>query len=94
MFNFVNSISECKSNRINFLIRCPDYLINLDPFDAYPDGTILLITVSNNSVTIKHQSGRWFCDGDEVNTGYTDFIYKEGIKLVTKYAGMVYFYGS
>ena len=93
-FNFVNSISECKSDRINFLLRCPDYMINLDPFDAYPDGTILLITISNNSIPVKHQSGRWFCDGDEVSTGYTEYIYKEGIKLVTKYAGMVYFYGS
>ena len=93
-FNFVNSISECRSDRINFLLRCPDYLIDLDPFDAYPDGTILLITISNNSIPVKHQSGRWFCDGDEVSTGYTEHIYKEGIKLVTKYAGMVYFYGS
>ena len=93
-FNFVNSISECKSDRINFLLGCPDYLIDLDPFDAYPDGTILLITISNNSIPVKHQSGRWFCDGDEVSTGYTEHIYKEGIKLVTKYAGMVYFYGS
>ena len=93
-FNFVNSISECKSDRINFLLRCPDSTINLNPFDSYPDGTILLITISNNSIPVKHQSGRWFCDGDEVSTGYTEHIYKEGIKLVTKYAGMVYFYGS
>ena len=93
-FNFVNSVSECRSDRINFLLRCPDYQIDLDPFDSYPDGTILLITISNNSITVKHQSGRWFCDGDEVSTGYTEHIYKEGIKLVTKYAGMVYFYGS
>ena len=93
-FNFVNSISECRSDRINFLLNFPDYLIDLSDFDSYPDGTILLITISNNSIPAKHQSGRWFCDGDEVSTGYTEYIYKEGIKLVTKYAGMVYFYGS
>ena len=45
-FNFVNSISECKSDRINFLFRCPDYQIDLDPLDSYPDGTILLITTN------------------------------------------------
>lgn len=93
-FNFVNSISECKSDRINFLIGYHDYLIDLDPFDAYPDGTILLITITDNSIPTKHQSGSWFCDGDKVNAGYTEYIYKEGIKLVTKYAGMVYFYDS
>ena len=45
-FNFVNSISECRSDRINFLLNFSDYLINLDPFDSYPDGTILLITTN------------------------------------------------
>lgn len=93
-FNFVNSISECRSDRINFFLGCTDYLINLDPFDAYPDGTILIISISVNSTQVRHNSGRWFCDGDEVSKGYTENIYKEGIKLVTKYAGMVYFYGS
>ena len=92
-FNFVNSISECKSDRINFLLGFNEYMIDLSDFDAYPDGTILLITIAQSSIPTKHQSGRWFCDGDEVSTGYTKYIYKEGIKLVTKYAGMVYFYG-
>lgn len=93
-FNFVNSISECRSDRINFLFRFNESMIDLSDFDIYPDGTILLITIAQNSTPIKHQSGRWFCDGDEVSTGYTEYIYKEGIKLVTKYAGMVCFYGS
>lgn len=93
-FNFVNSISECRSDRINFLFRFNESMIDLSDFDIYPDGTILLITIAQNSTPIKHQSGRWFCDGDEVSTGYTEHIYKEGIKLVTKYAGMVCFYGS
>ena len=91
-FNFVNSISECRSDRINFLLRCPDYLINLDPFDAYPDGTILLITINQNAIPIKHQSGSWFCDGDEVSTGYTEYIYKQEISLITKNNGTVHHY--
>ena len=47
-FNFVNSISECKSDRINFLLRYTDYHINLNLFDSYPDGTILLITINED----------------------------------------------
>lgn len=91
-FNFVNSTSECKSGRINFLLRCSDSLINLDPFDTYPDGTILIISVSDNSVPVKHNSGGWFCEGDEVGAGYTAYIYKESLKLITKHAGKVYYY--
>ena len=91
-FNFINSISECKSNRINFLFRFNESMIDLSDFDAYPDGTILLITITQNSIPIKHQSGRWFSEGDEVSKGYTTYIYKEGLKLVTKYVGKVHYY--
>lgn len=91
-FNFVNSISECRSDRINFLFRSNEYIIDLSDFDAYPDGTILLITTTQNSANIKHQSGRWFYEGDEVSANYNSYIYKEGIKLITKYAGMVHYY--
>ena len=93
-FNFVNSISECKSDRINFLLGFDEYMIDISDFDAYPDGTILIISISVNSAEVKHNSGRWFCDGDNVSAYYTENIYKERIKLVTKYAGFVYFYGS
>ena len=91
-FNFVNSISECKSDRINFLFRFNEYMIDISDFDAYPDGTILLITIAQNSVEIKHQSERWFYEGDEVSKSYTTYIYKEGIKLITKYGGKVHYY--
>nr|DAQ64901.1 MAG TPA: Head fiber protein [Bacteriophage sp.] len=91
-FNFINSISECKSNRINFLFRCHDDLINLDPFDAYASGTILIISVTGNSVPVKHNSGSWFYEGDEVNAGYTTYIYKENLKLITIYEGKVHYY--
>ena len=91
-FNFINSISECKSNRINFLFRFTEYDIDLSDFDNYPDGTILLISVANNSVSIRHQSGRWFYEGDEVSANNTTYIYKEGIKLITKYVGKIHYY--
>ena len=91
-FNFVNSISECKSDRINFLLNFSDYLINLDPFDSYPDGTILLITTSQNSIPIKHQSGTWYSDGDSINRNGTIYVYKEEINLITKNNGTVHHY--
>lgn len=91
-FNFVSSISECVNGRINFLLRCPDDPINLDSFDTYPDGTILIISVSNNSVPVKHSSGGWFYGGDRVSADYTAYAYKENLKLITKYTGEIYYY--
>ena len=91
-FNFVNSISECRSDRINFLLRCTDTLIRLDPFDSYPDGTILLITIGENSADIIHQSGRWYSDGDNVSKNYSCNVYKEEINLITKNNGTVHHY--
>ena len=91
-FNFVNSISECKSDRINFFLRCPDLLIDLDPLDSYPDGTILLITINGNSADIRHRSGRWYSDGDNVSANYSCNAYKEQINLITKNNGTVNHY--
>lgn len=91
-FNFVNSISECKSDRINFLLRCPDSIIRLDPFDSYPDGTILLITINNNMADIEHRSGRWYSNGDNVSANYSCNAYKEEINLITKNNGTVHHY--
>ena len=89
-FNFVNSVSECKSDRINFLLRYPDN-INLDTFDSYPDGTILLIN-TKYSATIKHSSGTWYSCGDSLDkTNYYYTGYRE-INLITKNNGIVYHY--
>ena len=91
-FNFVNSISECRSDRINFLLGYNDYMIDLDHFDSYPDGTILLITSNQNSVPIKHQSGIWYSKGDRMNKNETYYVYKEEINLITKNNGIVHHY--
>ena len=95
-FNFVNSISECRSDRINFLFRCTDSIINLDHFDTYPDGTILLITVdtgdTGESIYIKHQSGRWYSRGISVDTYEYYPTYNSEINLITKNNGTVHHY--
>ena len=91
-FNFVNSISNCSGNRINFLLGCSDTLIDLDPFDICPDGTILLITTTQNATPIKHQSGKWYSCGDSMNTSETYYTYKDQINLITKNNGTVHHY--
>ncbi len=91
-FNFVNSISNCSGNRINFLLGCSDGLIDLDPFNLCPDGTILLITTTLNSTPIKHHSGIWYSGGDKMNTSETHYTYKDRINLITKNNGIVHHY--
>ena len=91
-FNFVNSISECRSDRINFLLRYNNTMIDLDPFDSYPDGTILLITINYHQANIKHQSGIWYSCGSSMNKDDLSYTYKENINLITKNNGTVNHY--
>lgn len=91
-FNFINSISECKDDRINFLFRCKESNIDLAPFDDYPDGTILLITGTADSTVIRHSSGDWFNSGYKVGATNIDYMSTENIKLITKYGGKVHYY--
>lgn len=91
-FNFINSISECKSDRINFILRCPDSPIDLNPFDSYPDGTILLITTSEYEVNITHQSGIWYSLGTRMEKNWANSTHKNEINLITKNNGTVHHY--
>lgn len=91
-FNFVSSISECKSDRINFLLGFTGYDIDLSDFDNYQNGTILLISTTNDSVSIKHQSGRWYSAGQNMNMNDSSTMYIGKINLVTKNNGMVHHY--
>ena len=91
-FNFVNRISECKSDRINFILRYHGSSINLNLFDSYPDGTILLMTNDYGLTSIAHQSGRWYSNGDIMETNYTRDTYSEDINLITKNNGTVHHY--
>ena len=91
-FNFVNSISECRSDRINFLLMLQDNTINLDPFDSYPDGTILIITTMIPA-NIIHQSGIWYSNGESISKYGSGHTYIDEINLITKNNGTVYHYG-
>ena len=91
-FNFINSISECRSDRINFFLRCPDTSIDLNYFDAYPDGTILLITINDSNAIINHRSGIWYSRGEEANKLYDYYTRNREINLITKNNGTVHHY--
>ena len=92
-FNFVNRISECKSDRINFILRYNLDHIDLDPFDSYPDGTILLITTNSGSQTsMSHKSGRWYSNGAVMFEDYNISTYRDEINLITKNNGTVHHY--
>lgn len=91
-FNFVNSISECRSDRINFFLRCNDPHIDLNYFDAYPDGTILIITATDSSTIINHRSKIWYSRGEEANKLYDYYTYNHEINLITKNNGTVHHY--
>ena len=92
-FNFVNSISECRSDRINFFLGCTDYIIHLDPFDSYPDGTILLMTIDTDSAQIMHRSGIWYSCGYSMESkGDYYYALKNEVNLITKNNGTVHQY--
>ena len=90
-FNFVNSISECRSDRINFILMLQDNTIQLEHFDSYPDGTILIITTMIPA-NIIHQSGIWYSNGERMNEQYSCHTYIDEINLITKNNGTVYHY--
>ena len=90
-FNFVSRISECRSDRINFILMLQDNTIQLDPFDSYPDGTILIITTMIPA-NIMHRSGIWYSNGESINEDDSCHTYIDEINLITKNNGTVYHY--
>ena len=88
-FNFVNSVAECKSNRINFLIFNEGYTINIDPLNDCVDGTILLI-FTKVDVYIKNESKKWYHLENFIKIG-ENFILRSGkLFLITVIEGAVH----
>lgn len=67
-FNFINSISECKSDRINFLIFNEGYTIEIDPLNDSENGIILFI-FTKVDVYIKNKSSYWYHGENRVSKG-------------------------
>ena len=88
-FNFVNSTSECKSGRINFLIFNEGYTINIDPLNDIEDGTILLI-FTKVDVYINNKSRDWY-HGEYLIQKGTNYILKSShLLLITTIKGTVH----
>lgn len=88
-FNFVNSISECKSGRINFLIFNEDYTINIDPLNDSVDGIILLICTKVD-VYIKNESKKWYHCENIINRNEKFFLLSGKLFLTTVIEGVVH----
>lgn len=88
-FNFVNSTSECKSGRINFLIFNEGYTINIDPLNDSVDGIILLI-FTKKDVYIKNESRDWY-HGEYLIYKGTNYTLSSGhLFLITTIKGTVH----
>lgn len=88
-FNFINSISECKSDRINFLIFNEGYTIDIDSLNYIAHGTMLLI-FTKVDVYIRNKSKDWYHCENLVKKG-ENFILRSGkLFLTTVIEGVVH----
>lgn len=87
--NFINSISECKSDRINFLIFNEGYTINIDPLNDIEDGTILLIFTKVN-VYINNKSRYWYHGEHIIEKGINYILSSGHLLLITTIKGTVH----
>lgn len=81
-FNFVNSISECKSDRINFLLGLTES-IDLNPLSSCNSGTILLIAVSGEGIGIANTAGDWSINMEDYSKYSSFTAHKGDVYLVT-----------
>ena len=88
-FNFVNSISECKSGRINFLIFNEGYKIDIDPLNDSSDGIILFI-FSKVDVYITNKSRDWYRGEYFINRGINEILSSGHLLLITAIEGTVH----
>lgn len=90
-FNFVNSTSECKSGRINFLIFKEGYIINIDPLNDSVDGIILLI-FTKKDVYIKNESRDWYHGESIIHKGINQCLSSGHLFLITTIKGTVHIF--
>lgn len=88
-FNFVNSTSECKSGRINFLIFNEGYTINIDPLNDSVDGIILLI-FTKVDIYIKNESKKWYHCENIINRNENFILCSGKLFLTTVIEGVVH----
>lgn len=87
-FNFINSISECKSDRINFILKLTDS-IDLSPLSSCSSGTILLMSIFNK-VGVSNKSGTWSVDMEDFSQYNSIMAYKGDFFLATVFSTKIF----
>ena len=89
-FNFINSISECKSDRINFLFKNDNSNVDLSHLYNFEDGAILFIYSPHFGYEITCKSDTWYYYGNSKGAGETDYVNSGILRLAFLYKGYVY----
>lgn len=89
-FNFVDSISECKSDRINFLYKSENSDVDLSHLYNFEDGTILFIYSPHFGYGITCKSDTWYYYGNPKGAGEFDYVNDGILRLAFLYKGRVY----
>lgn len=90
-FNFINSISECKSDRINFLLGFTGN-IDITPLFSCNNGTILFMVTSDNVANIGITSGNWSLNMEDYDHYASVDVYKGKLCLATVYNSKIFFF--
>lgn len=81
-FNFVNNISECKSDRINFLLGFTGK-VDLNPLSSCSNGTVLLMVTSDDQASVANTSGSWSVNMEDYTRYDSSTAYKGYVYLAT-----------
>ena len=90
-FNFINSISECKSDRINFLLGFTGN-IDITPLFSCNNGTILFMVTSDNVANVGITSGNWSINMEDYDYYTSVDVYKGKLCLATVYNSKIFFF--
>lgn len=90
-FNFINSISECKSDRINFLLGFTGN-IDITPLFSCNNGTILFMVTSDNVANVGITSGNWSINMEDYDYYTSADVYKGKLCLATVYNSKIFFF--
>lgn len=90
-FNFINSISECKSDRINFLLGFTGD-IDITPLFSCNNGTILFMVTSDNIANVGITSGNWSINMEDYDYYTSLNMYKGELCLATVYNSKIFFF--
>ena len=90
-FNFINSISECKSDRINFLLGFTGN-IDITPLSNCNNGTILFMVASDNIANVGITSSNWSINMEDYDYYTSVDIYKGKLCLATVYNSKIFFF--